>query len=811
MYRPPLTNVNIFLERLEVLLSQLPPNSSIVLAGDLNINFTDKTSMNTHMLINLLTSFNLSMHIDTPTRISQFSATTIDYFCSNLSKRHISCSVVAASLSDHEAIHGVLHLNIENSTCKFKLGRIFSRNNYERFYQFCQEINWECLLNLPDSFNLFHKSLVDAFHAAFPIQKIKIKNKKPWITQGIKISGKNLRSLHLIRKYTVNNYVHEYFSKYRSVYRRVIQVAKESYYKSRLAAASNKSKESWAIINNLRGKNSQAPPQFDLNLNDTNNYYCSIGKKLTENIVATNNPIDYLSNISIPTSFDLTPTNIEELKKIIKDINNKKSSGVDNLSAKIFENLPDRTLNALVCLINHSFETGVFPPSLKTSIVIPLHKGGSTDDPSNFRPISLLCTLSKIIEKLVKKRLHDFLSLHKILNINQFGFQSNKCTGDAIFGFLTEVYAKRNEAEAVAAVFCDLSKAFDCVNHVILLDKLQCYGILGTSFLWFQSYLSDRKQRVKSLEKYSDEVNISCGVPQGSVLGPILFLLYINDLASININGSFTLFADDTTILWHNKDLEILHEVICSDIHLVKKWCDANLLALNITKTNVVTFGCNLEYIPLGSNTLETRTHVKFLGLYIDNKLNFREHITNLSKKLAKGCYAIRTISNDLGYSTAKVAYFALIEAHLRYGIPFWGSCSKQLLNSVLILQKRSLRYISKARFRDPCKPLFVSHKILTVVSIFIHETVCIIHKNKNVFDSPNNHYNTRQVDNIQLPIPTSSLTKNSIIYGSRKIYNHLPVTLKNVSSLKLFRKAVKDWLIDRPYYNLQEYYNDTL
>lgn len=810
IYRPPSSNAVTFLENLELLLAQLPQKSSVVLAGDLNINFSDNDSVNTQRLANLLTSFNLAMHVNSPTRISQFSATTIDYLCTNLSTQNVSCSVVAASLSDHEAVHCLLHINLKVPTPIQKYGRIYSKSNYSRFYQFCQKINWEHVVKSSDPFKFFHESLINAHNCAFPLRKIKIKNSKPWITRGIKNSGKNLRSLHLIRKYTNNILFHEYFGKYRTIYRKVLGAAKEGYYKARLNLAANKSKESWAIINELRGKTSQATPQCKVDPNTANDYYCTIGSKLTEKIGTQNDPLSYLRDTGVPTSFYLFPTDIVELKEIISDIKNKKSSGVDNLPARMFENIPDCTLNILIHLINQSFESGIFPCCLKTSIVIPLYKGGSPDEISNFRPISLLCTLSKIIEKLVKKRMLVFLNIHKILNNCQFGFQPNKNTGDAMFMLLEEIYYKINEGEAAAAVFCDLSKAFDCVNHKILLQKLHCYGFRGTSLAWFQSYLTGRYQIVESSGQQSSVAGMTCGVPQGSVLGPVLFLLYINDLASISISGSFTLFADDTTILWHNKNPKILHDVITSDISLVKKWCDSNLLTFNLAKTNVVTFGCHLEQLHLGSHILANSRHSKFLGLYIDPKLNFQEHVRILNNKLASGCYAIRTISAELGYTTARTAYFSLVESHLRYGIPFWGSCGLGTITSVLTLQKRAIRYMCKARVRDSCKPLFVTHKVLTVIAIFIHETVCLFHKKRNKFDFANNRRNTRQASNICLPLPSSSLIKKSLIYNGKKVYNHLPITLKNIYSGNQFRNAVKKFLIDKPYYNLQEYYDDS-
>lgn len=807
IYRSPLTDINLFLDKLETLLFKLPTKSTIVLAGDFNINFSDKESTDTISLTNLLTCYNLNMHVKSYTRVSQHSYSTIDYLCSNLENQNVSCSVISPGLSDHEAVYCSLQIDSNTYKCKQKLGRLYSRTNYNRFFQYCLESDWRSVFIRDDPFQAFYDYLTHAFSRAFPIQKIKIKNKKPWITIGIKIAAKNMRSLHYIRKYTNEAFFFNYYTKYRNTYRKVIKAAKEIYYNNRIEQANNKSKESWTIINELRGKDLR-PTKTTINSNDLNNYYCSIADKLTENIIPLNDPLSYMMEINNNQVLHLYNTNIVELKGIIKDIKNKNSSGIDEISIKIFENLPEPALDVLVCLINKSFQSGVFPSFLKTSLVIPLYKGGDAENPSNYRPISLIPTLAKIIEKLIKKRVMEFLLSVNLLSDYQFGFQQNKSTNDAMFSFLNTVYTKLNEEEIAAAIFCDLSKAFDCVQHGILLQKLERYGFRGSTLEWFKSYLSGRKQIVKIPNK-SDELNINCGVPQGSVLGPILFLLYINDLTTINITGKFTLFADDTTILWHCKEKNILEENICNDIKKIKVWCDSNLLSFNIGKTNIITFKCNLPDIPLGKHVLENKTCSKFLGLNIDCKLKFKEHITSLSSKLASGCYALRVVSNELGYSAAKAVYFSLIESHLSYGIAFWGVCSKLLMQQIFVLQKRAIRYLSKARARDSCKELFVTNRILTVISIFILNTVVLVHKYKNNVYATSTH-STRQVGNVILPTPRTTFVRDSVVYNGPKMYNHLPSHIRNIVSNRGFKVAVKNLLIDRPYYELKEYFDDT-
>ena len=424
-------------------------------------------------------------------------------------------------------------------------------------------------------------------------------------------------------------------------------------------------RESWKIVNDLRGKNNVSVTSSNLGPDNLNFFYCNIATKLSAKIHYKNDPRSYLDHVVVAESFFIAPTNAVELKSIFGDIKNKVASGWDGLSLKIFLALPIVALRILAEAINTSFVSGVFPACLKRAVIVLIYKGGEYDCPSNFRPIALLPTLAKVVERLIKVRMVSFLNRLGLLSSQQFGFRESMSTRDAIFGFLEHLYNNLNDGEVAAAVFCDLSKAFDCVSHRVLLWKLGLYGFRETALEWFRSYLSDRVQFVRFNGGTSKDLGIDVGVPQGSVLDPLFFLIYVNDLPQLQITGKFTIFADDTPIFWHGSDVVEMEANMRENLVKIKDWCNANFLTFNVSKTNILNFKCATANICLESEPITMPTFNKFLSLSIDRSLKFEDHIANVCNKISSGCYALRVIAHNLNFSSARFSYFAIIESHL--------------------------------------------------------------------------------------------------------------------------------------------------
>ena len=346
-------------------------------------------------------------------------------------------------------------------------------------------------------------------------------------------------------------------------------------------------------------------------------------------------PLDYLQNEN-PHSFCIAPSAPHEVSDIIDALKTGKSIGPNSIPIKLLKILSPRISAPLSLIINESFLSGVFPEKMQLAKVIPLFKKGCPMTVSNYRPISLLSVFSKISEKLMYKRLYNFLEFFKILYNLQFGFRASHSINHALISLTESIKNTLDDKKFGCAIFLDLQKAFDTVNHQILLNKLQHYGIRGTALQWLKSYLGCRSQYVSVNGHNSSHLSVSCGVPQGSVLGPLLFLLYINNLPNSSRKLSFYLFADDTNIYFESSSVKQLQKVVNKELKHVKKWLDANKLALNVSKTNFIIFHSpqnslgETATIKFGKEHVKQTKYVKFLGLLLDENLNWKYHLSEL-------------------------------------------------------------------------------------------------------------------------------------------------------------------------------------
>lgn len=501
--------------------------------------------------------------------------------------------------------------------------------------------------------------------------------------------------------------------------------------------------------------------------------------------------------------------------KVVSLFANKKSCGEDNVPMIIIKKVIHLIAQPLVHIFNTSFSTNTFPLLFKTSTIVPIHKKGSLTDLNNYRPISLLNNFGKVLEKIVGQRLNHHLESQNLLSEQQFGFRANKSTSDAVSSFLFHLDTMLSSKLHVIGIFCDLKKAFDLVDHSILLSKLSNFSIGDSTQRWFSSYLSMRQQKVKVsdcrggvvFDTFSSLLPVRAGVPQGSVLGPILFLLYINDLDRCDTSAKFVLFADDTSILVGGNNYKNVVEKTQSTLSIVSSWFMNNKLTLNKDKTSFMYFKSRPIAAQLQISTplltIQSVNDLKFLGLYLDAGLHWKAHMTYLKPKLASAIFAIKSIQRNVGASAALLSYHAYFHSLMSYGVIYWGFASGS--NDIFLLQKRSVRAIFNLQRTVSCRPLFKRHRILTFAAQVILDSCTLIHKMSHVLPkhSDVHQYDTRHKNN--LTTSGNSLFYKSFLSNGIRIYNSLSVELRQ-KNVNFFKIELKEILLNAVPYKIEDF-----
>ncbi|MBM3938923.1 MAG: reverse transcriptase family protein, partial [Sphingomonadales bacterium] len=367
----------------------------------------------------------------------------------------------------------------------------------------------------------------------------------------------------------------------------------------------------------------------------------------------------------------------------------------------------------LLKIFNLSLTTGIVPETFKIAKIIPLYKTGDRCNTDNYRPIALLCTVSKLLEKIVCNRLTIYLNNNNLLSQYQFGFRGGHSPVHPMLLFSNKITEALENREHAIAIFCDLKKAFDCCDHSILLNKLARLGVQGIDLLWFRNYLLDRQQFAFVNGKPSSLKNINTGVPQGSVLGPILFLIYVNDLPGCS-DFLTLLFADDTTLVLSHTDINFLCNWVNIELQKVVKFFRQHKLALHPLKTKFMLFSNNhlvknrnielfinfnnhnendpSRKIPLTrAGITEDCPALRFLGIYFDPNLDYKFHIKQISSKLSRALYILRASTNFLSFRAKKFIYYSLFHCHLVFCLPIWSCAPNTLIKKFLNFKNKQL------------------------------------------------------------------------------------------------------------------------
>lgn len=583
----------------------------------------------------------------------------------------------------------------------------------------------------------------------------------------------------------------------RKVYKQEIRSTKSISYSEAILSSDNQNKMIWNIVNQERENNKCRNTVSALTSSEFNSFFANIADIISSSLpAAVSDPLNFVGVLPSPSaSFFLPPVVEGEVQAAILQLKNSTCTDCYGLNSRLIKAALEHVTGPLTVLFNACLTEGNWPGELKIAKVLPLHKKGDLDCANNFRPISIVPIISKIFEIIINHRLLEFLELHSIISPHQFGFRKNVSTIDALAKVIGTVVDDLDERHGTSAVLCDLAKAFDCVDHSLLLAKMEHYGIRGLPLVLIGSYLADRTQYVSFDGRESVNMPIRFGVPQGSLLGPLMFLIFINDLPSA-VNGcTCILYADDTTLLYDEDESDESEH-----LSLAKNWFVANRLQLNESKTVKITFT---------SDKLAHKSQpVKLLGLTLDSSLTWSAQIEALCSAVSSQIYALRQLRHCLQTKALRTVYFGTIHSLLTYGIRFWGNSSGAY--KVFALQKSAVRIVGNAPYGSHCLALFRGCRILPVPCLYIYETLVLVHKNRSSYNSHYNihTYGTRNAVDLVAPFSRLRTTQaNKLNVEFYNVFNsfYRGLDLQN-RSRREFCKFAKMFLLEHCFYSIEDF-----
>ena len=827
LYRPPDTSQNDCLRDLESQLDGFPLGSEIIILGDFNINYLVSNSAFKALHGSLVNLRNFFQFIHDITRKTVHSASIIDLAFSNKPHMISSSGVISCGLSDHSMIYITRKGRRPKGKAKIIRARTYRHFNLTDYHADLNNTDWSQVTNAqcPQvAWTIFYGIFLPICDKHAPFVNIQVRDREPpWVTD-------ELRSLANDRDYyrakAENSDDLQDWAKARKLRNTVNNLTtklKKDFVSDSIQNNINDPKKLWKSLKSIipskisdgpskiTKENKEISDAVDM-ANSFNEFFASIGDTLASKIPPH---VFTPPERKVNTDFKFLPITSDTLLLQFRSLPNGKSTGLDALSTRLLKDGVSTFIIPMTHIFNCSLRTGNIPSEWKTARVTPIYKDGSKDDVSNYRPISVLPVTMKVLERLVHHQFYDFLTVHNLITSNQSGFRKQHSTASALIHFTDQILQDIDAGKSCGVLFLDLKKAFDTVNHDILLQKLKIHGVDATELSWFRSYLSDRYQCTTINGSLSDPKILKCGVPQGSILGPLLFILYINDLPDAISKCNVMLYADDTALYYSHRDFAEIERILNFELLNISQWFQTNKLTLNASKTKFMLFGSpsklknpNYLEIKIDDEIIEQVTVFKYLGVQLDNILSFASHFDYTIRKINSKLAALGRASRYLDTKLLLTLYKALILPHLDYCDIVWDSCSKKYKSKLQILQNRALRMIFR---RDRNTPTTELHRMGGLRSLQerrkFHMGIFMFRATNNTlptyisdkFISANrvHEHATRSASTRSLHIPyaRTNYGKNSISFRGAAEWNSIPNTIRTLPSLSLFKRHYQSYL----------------
>lgn len=824
MYRPPSADSAYYNSMLDQIEKARMVSEDMVLLGDLNFDYKFDESLSTNPIKYMEELYCLQQLVTEPTRTTLTSSTILDIILTSVRDKHTKTKVLKVSLSDHYPVFTILRWGSKGNLQRHKEITFRDYKNFDE-NNFLQDLSNANILTeqfeestFIDRWIEFKRVFTSVCDKHVPLVTRRMKNRyNPWITSDIvklmydrdhvKTKAQDLKDKVLWDEYT----------RLRNQVTSLIHRRKKEYYENEITEKGSNPQKMWKIIDRItKNDNKNQPCIIDnVSANQFNEYFCSIGPTTVDNIPEPREEIPWKGPVS-RAEFRFSYLNTDDVEKRLKSLGIKSNVDVLGFDAKLLS-LSARILAPFVTkLFNASITMKVIPDDWKFARVSPIYKGkGDKKVLGNYRPISVITHIAKILEKEMQRQLLTYLVENEFITIDQSAYRQYHNTQTSLHRVVDDWIENICDGVLTGVCLLDIRKCFDTIDHHILLQKLEFYGIKNNEAAWFKSYLENRAQVVNLNGELSDKNYLSLGVPQGSVLGPILFMLYVNDLSRHVYLGSANLYADDTIIYCTGNTIEEVNSKLQICINHASQWYRGNRLVLNSEKSNTILISSRAkvkQYMEglsteLNEHLLEQTTSVDYLGVRIDHILSWDDHVSRLCKTLSFKVSRLARLRRSTPKSVLFKIYNSIIQPSIDYAITVWGHTTAANITKVQRIQNYAARILSGNFDYINCRGIDIvknlgwmniveRRRYFDCVLMFkcLHGLAPDYLANQFTFHSEiSDRENVRfHPMDVYIPFPRLELFRNTFLYNGAVLWNDLPNGLKECTTLDAFKRGLK-------------------